>query len=332
MNLITALILLISTQAFSFQSPFSTTWEQETIKVGSGQEIKTDIILGVPEGHFLYKDKTDLSFQTLSGMRVKTITYPAGVSHKDPLTGRDVPIYPAGEAIISVVFFAPASLQGIKNVSAILEFQGCEEKLCLRPESHIIAWNFEITRGIAAMHEGRDLAVESGTSDFKNVISRGRLLAMLAAFVAGLLTSFTPCVWPLIPVMLLIIGIHRRGRFLNNLALSFMLSLGIAVTYAVLGIIASVAGSQIGFLFQRKIFLAIVVVFLVLMSLSMFGLFSIRLPVSLQNFISKVGGKGHRGAFLSGMSLGLLATPCTGPLLGPMLIWVASEKEYLFGG
>lgn len=339
--LIFTLLLLIGSLAHAYQSPFAVSFETGKLKVASGSEIETSVIIRVPAGHFLYKDKTELSFTALDGIHVKAINYPKSVAHRDPVTGKSVEIYPEGEVTISVMLSAPADMaMGERNLSAYLEFQGCEEKLCLRPEEHTIDWKVSVSHveGVITEEYKEHLEESSfsfkdllNTRDFTDVISKGKHIALLIAFIAGLLTSLTPCVWPLIPVMLLIIGIHKRGQFFGNMALSFSLVAGIAVTYSILGIAASVAGAQIGFLFQQKIFIVFVVIFLVAMSLSMFGLFSIQLPQSARNALSKIGGKGYRGAFLSGISIGLLATPCVGPVLGPMLVWVASKKEYLFG-
>lgn len=335
------LITLFSDLAFAYQSPFEISFEQGKIKAGTGQDVKTDVIIRIPSGHFIYKDKTDLSFTVLEGVHVKTIKYPECVSHVDPVTGKTVLIYPEGEAVISVVFNIPKTLpKGLKEVMAILEFQGCEEKLCLRPEEHVLTWKLDVTAFDAFVSQVPEAVIEKGRAsinsllnvkDFRSVIVQGRHVALLIAFIAGLLTSLTPCVWPLIPIMLLIIGVHKRGHFVENLILSVFLVMGIAVTYSILGVAASAAGIQMGFLFQQKIFLIFITAFLLLMSLSMFGIFTIQLPIALQNVLAKIGGKGYKGAFLSGISLGLLAMPCVGPVLGPMLVFIAAEMEYVFG-
>lgn len=339
-TLFTLILLAISVKLFAFESPFEFSHDDAKIRMQLGGEITTDIILRVPEGHFLYKDKTELSFTTLEGIHVRSIIYPKGVPHKDPMNGGNITIFPEGESVISVVFSAPLELQlGKKEVTAVLEMQGCEERLCLRPERHVITWKLDVAAAGSELTEDKpeietwklNIKQLLNFKDFKDVVSRGRYIALIVALVAGLLTSMTPCVWPLIPVLLLIIGIHKKGHVLGNLLLSFSLVAGIAVTYSVLGVLAVAAGNQISFLFQEKIFVILLIAVLLMMSLSMFGLFTIQLPQSVQKVLTHLGGKGYRGAFLSGMSLGLMATPCVGPVLGPMLLWVASQKAYAFG-
>jgi thiol:disulfide interchange protein DsbD len=236
---------------------------------------------------------------------------------------------------------APSALKpGERQVAALLKFQGCEEKLCLRPEEHELTWDIDVTAFAAVISKGvKEHVSEAPFSikalldkrDFYNVVSHGRHIALLAALIAGILTGFSPCVWPLIPVTLLIIGIHKKGHFLGNLGLSAALVAGIALTYSALGVAATSAGRHVGFLFQQKAFLILVIAVLVAMSTALLGLWTFQLPVRLQNALTRVSGRGYRGSFLSGISLGLLATPCAGPILVPMLLWVASEREYLFG-
>ncbi|MBI2341294.1 MAG: thioredoxin family protein, partial [Deltaproteobacteria bacterium] len=339
--LIQAVFLMSASPLSAFESPFDVSWERDAIMVGSGQDITTDVTIRVPAGHFLYKDKTSLVFTALEGMHVVSVTLPDGVKHIDPITGKSTVIYPAGETVIAVVLHVPAVLpMEERNVAAVLEFQGCEEKLCLRPEERNLEWSFKIVPAGGAIEEkpaalfkkeAFSLAVLLHAKDFRQVLLYGRHVAIVIAFIAGLLTSLTPCVWPLIPVTLLIIGVHKKGNFWGNFGLSSSMVAGIASSYAVVGILATAAGANVGFLFQQKIFLVFVVIFLFAMSASMFGLFSIQLPSRVQNFLAKIGGSGYRGAFLSGISLGFVATPCIGPVLGPMILWVAMQKEYIFG-
>lgn len=333
------LLILVSATSFAFESPFRVNWDTSPIKASSGKNVKTDILIGIPAGHFLYKDKTNLSFVSLSGVKVRAINYPKSVVRVDPLSGKNLDIYPEGEAVINVEFEISQSLEvGPKEVVGLLEFQGCKEKLCLRPEEHEIAWNIEVVSGgegfaEPAKSEEKETALNElfESHNFKEIVERGRLIALVVSFLAGLLTSLTPCVWPLIPVTLLIIGVQKKGRVWDNFKLALFLVLGISITYAVIGIAATAFGQQIGFLFQKKVFLILVVLFFLAMSASMLGLFTIQLPTKVYDFFSKLGGNGYRGAFLCGVSLGFLATPCVGPILGPMIVWVAVQKTYLFG-
>src|SRR3989338_6037362 len=124
------LLFFASSSVLAYQSPFKVTWEQGVINAGDGQEVKTDIIIGIPEGHFIYKDKTDVSFTALEGVHIKSVSYPKGVPHIDPVSGKDLEVFPEGEAVISVTFHIPKDApEGERQILAVLEFQGCEDKL-----------------------------------------------------------------------------------------------------------------------------------------------------------------------------------------------------------
>jgi thiol:disulfide interchange protein len=98
--------------------------------------------------------------------------------------------------------------------------------------------------------------------DFKGILDHSLLFAFFAAFIGGLLTSLTPCILPIIPVTLLVIGVQKKGSLLRNFLFSLLFVLGIVATYATLGIVAAAIGINIGFLFQERLFIALLVVFL----------------------------------------------------------------------
>jgi len=335
------LFFLASVSVSAYISPFEVSWDKNELRLAPGQSYSADVIVRIPDGHFLYKDKTDISFTALDGIKVDSISYPAAVSKPDPLTGKNIDIYSEGEVFIGVRFSVPKGMvEGERHPEAILELQGCEEKFCLRPERHLLSWNISIAPFKDVVKSGPDAILKKSsfnikqlvsTRDFSEIMLKGRLFAIAVAFIAGLLTTLTPCVWPLIPVTLLIIGIHKKGHFIGNFLLSVAFAAGISVTYGIFGTVAVAAGSRMSFLFQNKIFVLIVGLFFVAMSLSMFGVFTLSLPNRFQTWLGRREGKGYLGAFISGISVGLLATPCAGPLLIPLLVWVASKQEYLFG-
>ena len=339
--LLFVLTLLVSTSVFAYESPFNVMWEDSVIQVEAGSNVSTDVVLGIPKGYHVYSDKTDLEFTVLDGIRVEDIQFPVPILQKDSTPDEPIYIFPEEEVAIHVVLSAPKGLTaGLHEVAAVLEFQGCQDKLCLKPERREIVWKVEVSSGNAigemkgntVIHEESTFKELFQAKNFEHVIGGGWLLAVVIAFLAGVLTSLTPCVLPLLPITLTIIGVHKKGRVRENLLLSLFLVAGIAVTYSVLGVIAASVGKSIGFLFQSRIFLVLVILFFLSMSLSMFGIITLRLPQSIQNRLSRLGGTGYLGAFLAGISVGVLATPCVGPILGAILVWVVAKKAYLFGG
>ncbi len=167
---------------------------------------------------------------------------------------------------------------------------------------------------------------------FNDIMAQGTLWAFAMVFGAGVLTSLTPCVLPMIPITVAIFGAKEtRSRGMAFLLATFYV-MGIAVMYAGLGILAALGGWAAGSLLTSPWFVVPLCIFFVVMATSMFGLWEIRLPIKLQNAMSGVGGKGLGGAFLMGLVGGILIAPCTGPVLAGILAYVATTRDAVMGG
>jgi thiol:disulfide interchange protein DsbD len=161
-------------------------------------------------------------------------------------------------------------------------------------------------------------------------------LALLLAFLFGVLSSLTPCVYPVIPITVAYIGSRSEGK---GRSAGFFLSLafvaGLALVYAVLGAVSAKAGQAFGALTQTPwVGLPIAALFFAL-SLSMFNLFEFKTPAALTNRIEatkrKGKGRGFVGAFLIGALSGLVASPCIGPLILAILVVVAATGSVALG-
>lgn len=176
------------------------------------------------------------------------------------------------------------------------------------------------------------LAFADEGSEFAKTLEKGYLWAYLASFGTGLLTSLTPCVYPMIPITVAIFGskdedTSRKKAF--GLATSYVFGMGFL--FAALGTGFALAGGQAGSLLANPAVIVPLALLLIALSASLFGAFEIRLPYAVQNRLNTVGGKGYGGAFGMGLVGGLVAAPCTGPFLAGMLIWVASTGSPFIG-
>jgi thioredoxin:protein disulfide reductase len=160
---------------------------------------------------------------------------------------------------------------------------------------------------------------------------RNLFWVFLGVFAAGILASLTPCVYPMIPITMAIVGAKGSGKA-RGFQLSLMLVLGMAVTYTALGVIAASSGQAFGAFAQHPAFLIPVSLIFTLFALSLFGAFEIRLPTALQSRLQESGPrKGFLGAFLMGLVLGPLSAPCVGPVIGTILLAIAAEGQVLLG-
>lgn len=154
-------------------------------------------------------------------------------------------------------------------------------------------------------------------------------LAFLTVFIGGVLVSFTPCVYPLIPVTIGFIGAKSSGSKLRGFLLSSSYVAGIAITYSLLGLVAALSGKVFGALSSSPLVYFTAGNIFLLLGLSMLGVFNLPLPRIFSNPGKKTGGV--FGAFLLGMASGLVVGPCTAPALGGVLVYVAAKQNVLYG-
>src|SRR3990172_2690387 len=157
------------------------------------------------------------------------------------------------------------------------------------------------------------------------------LAAIFVVFAAGVLTSFTPCVYPMIPVTVTFIGGSAAGDRRRAVGLSAVYVAGLALVYASLGVAAALLGRVFGQFTRSPWIFGGGGLLIVLFGVAMLGW--IRVPALLAG----IQGKGVRtggipGALLMGMAAGFVAAPCTAPVLGLLLTYVATTRDVLWGG
>ena len=151
----------------------------------------------------------------------------------------------------------------------------------------------------------------------------------LIAFFGGLLVSFSPCVYPLVPVTISFIGIDSSNKKFRGFVLSTVYVTGIALVYAALGLIASLSGSLFGEISVHPLTRIIVGAVFVFFGLSLWDIFVFKSLVLGPGFTGK--GSGFWKIFFLGLSSGLIVSPCTSPVLGSVLLLVASRKNIFYG-
>ena len=178
-------------------------------------------------------------------------------------------------------------------------------------------------------------AGEKGAEFQQQLDDRGYLLMYLSCFGLGVMASLTPCVYPMIPIVVGVFGardeaVTRRRAF----ALATAYVFGMGLVYAALGLLFAMlgkAGDQGQLLAKPAVVIPLVVLYVALAA-SMFGAFELNLPSGLQQRLARVGGRGYTGAFTMGMVGGFTAAPCTGPFLAGLLGWVATTGRPVVGG
>ena len=166
---------------------------------------------------------------------------------------------------------------------------------------------------------------------FTRALAQGPLYAALAALIGGLAVSLTPCVYPMVAVTVSVFGAKQAKSRSQGVLLSLAFVAGICGMFVPMGVVAGMTGSFFSAVLQNRwVVVGIASVFL-LMAASMFGAFELALPSSLNNKLAEMGGIGKKGAFVLGLVCGLIAAPCTGPVLTGILAWIASTQSPALG-
>ncbi len=324
--------------------PFHVELNPPTITLRPAESGHLQVLIAVPAHHYLYRKETALMLIPTDGVVVDAITYPAPEIKHDAFLGTNAEIYPRDVIIDIALHATDDATAGARSLSGSVNYQGCSDALCFRRMTHDMSFELTIVGGASMGNAPTPTPSNDITTtatdwnwrswlhapDYHALAASSLWVPFVLTFLGGVLTSLTPCVLPIMPVVLLIIGVgagHRR----RNFALACSLTCGVALTYASIGLLTSLAGLPIAFLFGQRWIVGLIIIFYLLMALSMFGLFSLQLPHAWQQRLQHVGGRGPRGAFFAGISTGLLATPCAGPVVAALLAFVGAQHQLGFG-
>jgi thiol:disulfide interchange protein DsbD len=188
-----------------------------------------------------------------------------------------------------------------------------------------------VTALMAETHASAD-TLSDLAAPFASALQDGSYAGALGLiFVAGLATSLTPCVYPMIAITVSVFGARQAESRTRAALLSTSFVLGLAALFTPLGVVSALTGSAFGSALASPWVVGTLSALFAVMAVSMFGLFDLALPSGLQNKLAQAGGFGMRGAFVLGFVNGLIAAPCTGPVLAVLLTWVAATGNVAFG-
>lgn len=173
--------------------------------------------------------------------------------------------------------------------------------------------------------------MENLLQNFSQYLNEISPFAYLVSFLGGVWASFTPCIYPIIPILIGVIGAKSTQSRVQGFQLSSAFVVGMAVTYSLLGLAAALTGRIFGQLTTHPLAYLVVGNICLVFALSMLGLFEIRLPGRWGEAKGKKEKKGIGTVFWMGASSGLVAAPCTVPILGVLLAFVAQTRNLLFG-
>lgn len=229
---------------------------------------------------------------------------------------------------ISILFEAGDKIpDSAEKIEFDLRHQICSPKVCFLPTNlHVIA--DAISAPTAAVQEPSS----SLFSNFENSLQTNLPLAFLLVFLAGVLTSFTPCIFPMLPITLSVLGHHAESRTrMQNFVRALVYVLGIAMTYSSLGVVAALTGNLFGSALTNRYILVGLSILFFIMAFSMWGVFELQAPRFIRNRFSSGRSENNFEAFLLGLVAGIVASPCVGPVLVSILTFVSTTKNAVLG-
>ena len=167
---------------------------------------------------------------------------------------------------------------------------------------------------------------------FEFYLGQSLLFAYVAAYLAGVLVSFTPCIYPVIPITAAVIGGQRDISGARGFVLSLFFVLGLALTYTALGVFAALTGKLFGTIQTSPLTLGVLGGLFILMGLAMLDVFQLSLERYVPRGLTGGNRKGIFGSFMIGVTSGFILGPCTAPVLAVILGVVAARQSVFFGG
>lgn len=338
--------------------------------VRAGEKFKVAVELDIQAGYHInahnptleYLQATTVQFDAPAGLQIAEPRYPGPKLEKFEFAPDQELAVHEGAIYITAEGATDKSLKpGDAVIHARVTVQSCNDKLCLAPADlavdipiKIVAMtqavktaNADIFARAAAQPDGPGVAESSaglveyqgGSNSVADRLATGGIVSvLLGVFFAGLLLNTTPCVYPIIPITI--------GFFVNQSAsqegkpkisktffMASMYVLGMALTYSLLGVIAAKSGGLFGALLQNPIVLIVLAGLMIALSLSMFGVYEFKLPESLNRMAtsSTQSTSGMLGAFVMGLTMGIVAAPCIGPFVLGLLVHVGTKGSAAYG-
>ncbi len=331
----------------------------------AGQRGRGRVRFDIAAGYHIYGPRETMGIPTAvlleakGGVRLGEPQFPPTREANYEALGGSLQLY-EGETVVEFEVEAESSAKpGEVQIVARVDFQPCTDTVCERPRKGVrAAATLRVEGGLAVKPDGGvgegsvvttraataaqlppvALSVSPGAAAgskpnaFKDALAQGLLWALLAAFGWGVAASFSPCVYPMIPITVSYFGGQRGGGSASRrVALAATYVLGMTLMYAALGVVAARLGRDLGAWMVNPYVVGVLALVLVALACSMFGLYVLQLPSRLTNWLNSGDRGGYLEALFMGLALGFVAAPCVGPFAGSILVFVAQSGDVVIG-
>jgi thiol:disulfide interchange protein DsbD len=301
-----------------------------------------EVSFKIADGYYMYRER--FAFKA-EGANLGEAVIPPGKVKFDETFQKDVETHRK-----TVVITVPVDASG--NFTLKVTSQGCADKgLCYAPMESQAALSPAGGGLMAAIAAARGEATTAAAADslsaaasdnemgrIEGALRSGSLLAILPLFLLlGIGLSFTPCVLPMVPILSsIIVGEGHRVSRSRGLALSTAYSLGMALVYTGLGVAAGLIGEGLAAALQNPWVLTTFALLMIVLSLSMFGVYQLQMPAAIQDRLAQVSGKQSSGKFAGVFAMGaisaLIVGPCVAAPLAGALLYISQTRDVVIGG
>jgi thiol:disulfide interchange protein DsbD len=273
---------------------------------------------------------TTVEFKSVPGVTYRKIVFPPAEMRQLGFSENPLAVYEGTIDVTAEVFLADEFQSTEIEIAGVVGYQACDDRSCLPPDEATFSLKVPVEGAAKAEAPVVSAPVEKTTEPASRFEGRGLLPLFFLVFIGGLALNLTPCVYPLIPITISYFGGQSGGKRGGLAAHAVLYVVGMAVTYSVLGSIAAFTGSLFGSALQYPPVLIFIALVMVLLSLSMFDVYELRLPA----FLNRLAGgseKGYLGTLLMGLTVGIVAAPCIGPFVLGLLTYVGKRGSVLLG-
>ena len=328
-RILTLILLLCSTSTFAglFDSPGRSQFvPADRAFIFDFQQNQLDLNFSwqVKDGYYLYRKQISI---TPSQADIAEVKLPPGVWHEDEFYGKS--------EIYRKQLNVPVTInQAASGATLTVTYQGCADAgFCYPPETKTVPLSEVMARTDATPTPTPDTVAPEKQSQPAAQLPFSALWALLI----GIGIAFTPCVLPMYPLISgIVLGGKQRLSTGRALLLTFIYIQGMALTYTALGLVVAAAGLQFQAALQHPYVLIGLAIVFTLLALSMFGLFTLQLPSSLQTRLTLMSNRQQGGSpgsvFAMGAISGLICSPCTTAPLSAILLYIAQSGNMWLGG
>jgi thioredoxin:protein disulfide reductase len=352
--LLTALLISQPSHADGFLNSLFGSNKQSFLAPDAAFKLNVDVSDGrtlaasfdLAPSYYLYRSKINFAIKN-SNVKVANVDMPQGELKHDLNLGDQMVFHQSFLAKILLV----RSNKAAQDITLQASYQGCSEKgLCYPPIDKTFKLSLPALIATAqasstpaqllgnAPQAAQAASGESEHTRIAELFSKGSFWLIVSFFFgAGLLLAFTPCMFPMVPILSgIIVGRGHKITHAHGFILSFAYVLGMAITYAAVGVFAGFSGTLLSDALQTPWALGGFALIFVLLALSMFGLYELQLPTSLQSRLTNTSNKLHgghiSGVFVMGALSAIIIGPCVAAPLAGALLYIGQSHDAFLGG